>query len=181
MTNPYEQAIRAGQVPNQAPPPMSAADEYAAAGVTPEQYEQFQRLNAAQSPAEYAQAANAAGLTAGAWQAAAGQVARGVQAGPVQAPSFEEQLAEYQQKNSALQHQIDSLTSQFQQQLTALQAGLAGVQASVPQKVDPVHESAAKVARAFADVVAHDAKNIMASALRSHFVNLGLEELAKLI
>jgi len=165
----------------QVPPPPTAADEYAAAGVTPQQYAAFQRMQQAQTPAEYAAAANEAGLTGQAWQAAAGQVAAGVRVGPVQAPTFDEQLAEYQQRNAALEAQLNQIGGQFQAQLTQLQAQLAGVQASVPQKVDPVTETAAKVARSFADIPASDARNIFRSALHSHLVTLGLAELAKLI
>ena len=170
----------AGAVPP-LPPPPTAAQEYQQAGVTPEQLQAFAQLQQAQTPAEYAAAAQAAGLTTGALQAAAGQAAAGVTPGPVAAPSFDEQLAEARQKNAALEAQISSLNSQFQRALQGLQSQMAGVQAAIPARVDPVSESAAKVARAFADIVPHDAKNILASALHSHLINLGLEDLARLI
>lgn len=143
--------------------------------MTPEQQAAAARLAQAQSPAEYAALAEQAGLTG----AAQGLAAAG--AAPVSAPSFEEQLAEYQQRNAALQAQINSLTASFSDQLAKVQAGLASVQASVPVKIDPVTESAGKVARAFADIGVSDAKNMLASALRAHFVGLGLEDLAKLV
>ena len=167
------------QEPGAAPPPSTAEQEYRAAGVTPGQLAAFARMQAAQTPAEYMAAAQEAGLTGQAMQAAAGQVAAGVPAGPIQAPSFEEQLEEYRQKNQALETQLGKMSGDFQDALTGLQQQLAGVKAAVPQKVDPVTESAAKVARAFADVAASDARNILASALRSHLVNLGLEDLSK--
>lgn len=163
------------------PPPPTPEQEYAAAGITPDQLAAFARMQNAQSPAEYAAAASAAGLTQGALQAAAGQIAAGVPAGPVAAPSFEEQLEAYKAKNAALELQVGQLGAQFQQALAGLQAQMAGVAAAVPQKVDPITESAAKVARAFRDVVPHDAKNVLGSALHSHLVSLGLEDLAKLL
>src|SRR5260370_15118961 len=134
----------------------------------------------AQSPAEYAAAAAAAGLTGQAQQALAGQLAAGAPAGPVQAPSFEEQLEEYKKRNAALELQVGQLGQQFSSQLAQLQQALLGVQAAVPQKVDPVTESAAKVARAFGDVIAHDAKNILRSPLHSPFFPLALAELPNL-
>ena len=162
-------------------PPPTPEQEYLSAGITPERLAAFAAMQNAQSPAEYAAAAAAAGLTGQAQQALAGQLAAGVPAGPVQAPSFEEQLEEYKKRNAALELQVGQLGQQFSSQLAQLQQALLGVQAAVPQKVDPVTESAAKVARAFGDVIAHDAKNILRSALHSHFVALGLGELAKLI
>src|SRR5258708_11957039 len=123
----------------------------------------------AKRPAEYAAAAAAAGLTGQAQQAAAGELAAGVPAGPVQAPSFEEQLEEYKKRNAALELQVGQLGQQFSSQLAQLQQALLGVQAAVPQKVDPGTESAAKVARAFGDVIAPDAQNILPSPLHSTF------------
>lgn len=169
------------QPPGGVPAPPNAADEYAQAGVTREQLEQFARVNQAQTPAEYAAAANAAGLTGQAWQAAAGQVAAGVPAGPVPAPSFEEQLAEYQRRNAALEQRLVAEQAANATRFAQLSAQLAGVQAAVPVKVDPVTESAAKVVQAFKDIALTDARNILRSALHSHLVNLGLAELAKLI
>jgi hypothetical protein len=153
--------------------------QYEAAGFTPEQIAQFTAIQNAQSPAELAQAANAAGLTGPAQAAAAGQMMAGVAPGPIAAPSFEDQLAEYQQRNVALQAQLDQLNSAFRSQLSGVQDQLAQLQGSMPTKVDPVTESATKVARAFTDVAASDAKNILRSALHSHLIGLGLENIAK--
>jgi hypothetical protein len=162
------------------PPPATAAQEYQAAGVSPEQYAAFQAFQNAQSPAEQARAASAAGLTKNAGELYSGQLAAGVQPGPVQAPSFEEQLAEYQAKNAQLETQLSQANTSIMAQIAALQQQLAGVQASVPQKVDPVTETAAKVVQAFRDVASSDAKNIMASALKSHLTYLNLSALADL-
>ena len=162
-------------------PPPTAAEEYAAAGITPERLAAFQRLQQAQTPAEYAAAAEAAGLTNQAWQAAAGQVAAGVAPGPVAAPSFDEQVAEYKQRAAAAEAQVGSLNQQYTQAIKALQDQVAQLMGSIPQRVDPVSESAAKVARALADVPNSDARNILRSALHSHLTNLGLTELAKLV
>lgn len=153
--------------------------QYREAGFSDEQIAAMKQIQQAQTPQQYAQVAQAAGLTGAAEQAAAGQVFAGVPAGPVQAPSFEDQLAEYKQKNQALEAQLGMLSQQFRQAIGGLQDQLAGVQASVPQQVDPTTESATKVARAFADIAASDAKNVLRSALHSHLIGLGLESLAK--
>jgi hypothetical protein len=140
-----------------------------------EQQAAYARVNAAQTPGEYAAAASAAGLTGDAAQLAAGGAA------PLQAPTFEEQLAESIQRNNALEQQIASLGAQFQQALAGLQSQMTAVQNSVPTKVDPVTESAGKVAAHYAGLAASDAKNGLHSALTSHFVALGLTELAKIL
>jgi hypothetical protein len=170
-----------GTPSGQLPAPPTPEQEYAAAGLSPEQIAAFQAVGQAQTPAAYMAAAQAAGLTAGAQQAAAAQQFAGVAPGPVAAPSFDEQLAAANQRNAALQAQINTMQAQFQQAIAGLQSQMSGVQAAMPVKVDPVTESAAKVAQAFGSLIPHDAKNILASALHSHLVNLGLTDLAKLI
>lgn len=142
---------------------------------SPEQAAAWAAVTAAQTPQEYAAAAQAAGLTGDASALAAGGAA------PVQAPTFEEQLAASQQANAALQTQIDALNKNFAAALAGLQTQMQGVIASVPQKVDPITESAGKVAASFASIAVSDAKNILHSALKSHFVALGLADLAKLL
>jgi hypothetical protein len=153
--------------------------EYRDAGFSDDQIAAFTAIQNAQNPAELSQAAMASGLTGPAQSAAAGQAAAGVTPGPVQAPSFEEQLTEYKQRNQALETQLNSMNAQFQKALSGVQDQLAQVQNSVPQMVDPVTESATKVARSLKDVPATDAKNILRSALHSHFVNLGLHDIAE--
>lgn len=161
---------------------MTTADqEYAQAGVTPEQLAAFRDLQNAQNPAEYADAAARAGLTTAALQAAAGQAAAGVTPGPVQAPSFDDQLDEYRQRAAAAEAQVASLGAHFQQQLSAIQAQVGQLQQNVPTRIDPVHETAAKMAQAYRDIPASDARNIFRSAFVSHLIGLGLEDLARLI
>lgn len=163
------------------PPPSTAEQEYIAAGVPPDQLAAFARLQAAQTPDEYAAAAAAAGLTNTALAAAAGQAQAGVTPGPVQAPSFEEQLSEYRQRALASEAQVQALANKFQQDIAAIQAQFGQLQSSMPTRIDPVSETAAKVVHAFRDVVASDAKNIVRSALHSHLTVLGLEDLARLL
>jgi hypothetical protein len=135
----------------------------------------YARVNAAQTPADYMAAASAAGLTGD----AAGLAASG--AAPVNVPTFEDQLAESLQKNAALEAQISQLGAQFHAALAGLQSQMQGVIASVPQKVDPVTESAGKVIAHFKTIAASDARNGLHSALSSHLVALGLDELVKLL
>jgi hypothetical protein len=83
---------------------------------TPEdQAAALRAVNEAQTPAEYAAAAQAAGLTAEAEAAAAAGAA------PVQAPDFAELVKDLQAQNAA---QIADLTSHFEAQLEALKAGM---------------------------------------------------------
>jgi hypothetical protein len=160
-------------------PQQQINQEYLDAGFSQDQIDAFAKIQNAQNPAELTAAAAASGLTGSAQSAAAGQAAAGVTPGPVQAPSFDDQLAEYQQRNVALQAQLDQLNQSFRSQLSGVQDQLAVLQGSMPAKVDPVTESATKVARAFADLMASDAKNILRSALHSHLLGLGLENVAK--
>jgi hypothetical protein len=140
-----------------------------------EQQAAYARVNAATTPSEYAAAAAAAGLTGDAQALATG----GAQ--PVQVPSFEEQLAASQQANAALQAQINAMGDRFKDALAGLQSQMQGVIASVPQKVDPVTESAGKVVAHFKGLAASDAKNGLHSALVAHLTALGLAEVAKIL
>lgn len=74
--------------------------------VTPEQQAAAQRLANAQTPAEYAAAAAALGLTSDAQQAAQQGAA------PVPAVDFAVQLAQLQAQNAALQAQMSALIAQ---------------------------------------------------------------------
>ena len=65
-----------------------------------------QALAAAQTPADYARAAQAAGLTGEAQQAALAGAA------PVAAPDFAQQLAQLQRQNAALERQMAELLKQ---------------------------------------------------------------------
>lgn len=141
-------------------------------GPTPEQ---LAAVSQAQTPQAYAQAAQAAGLTG----QAEGLLASG--AAPVAAPTFEEQLAAARQDNAALQAQLVALNAQFQQAIAGLQGQVNSALASIPQKVDPVTETAGKIVAAFRDVPASDARNILHSAVMSHLESLGLSELKKLL
>jgi len=135
----------------------------------------YRRVANPASPAEYLAAAESAGLTGGAQQAAMGGAA------PVQALSFDDQLAASRQQVAALQRQLDLQQANFQRQFAQLSGQVQAAVSAIPAKVDPVTESATKVAQAFRDIVAHDAKNILHSALTAHLVALGLEDLAALI
>lgn len=137
--------------------------------------EQLAAVSSAQTPTQYMQAAQAAGLTGDAAALAASGAA------PVQAPSFEEQLAEARQSNAALQQQLAALNAQFQQAIAGLQGQVNAALSSIPQKVDPVTETATKVVGALRDVPASDARNILHSALLSHLESIGLKELQKLL
>lgn len=141
-------------------------------GPTPEQ---LAAVNEAQTPQAYMAAATAAGLVGQASDLAASGAA------PVAAPTFEAQLAAARQDNAALQAQLQTLNQQFQQALAGLQGQVNTALASIPQKVDPVTESAGKVVQAFASVAASDAKNILHSTLVAHLEALGLSELKKLL
>jgi hypothetical protein len=77
--------------------------------------EQLRAVNEAQTPAEYAQAAAAAGLTTEAEQAAAAG------AHPVAAPDFGELVRQMQADNAA---QIAQLEASFKAQLEGLRAGI---------------------------------------------------------
>lgn len=153
--------------------------EYLDAGFTPEQIAAFSAIQNAGSAEQLAAAAQASGLTGPAQAAAAGQLAAGVAPGPIQVPDFDEQLKQSQERNAALQTQLDQLNAQFRQQISGVQDQLSALQSNMPQKVDPVTETSTKVARAFKDITATDAKNVLRSALHSHFVGLGLEHIAE--
>ncbi len=79
---------------------------FAPDGVTAEQQAAAQRLAQAQTPAEYAAAAAALGLTSDAQQAAAQGAA------PVPAPDFAVQLQQLQAQNAQLQAQMAALIAQ---------------------------------------------------------------------
>jgi hypothetical protein len=142
---------------------------------SPEQAAQWAAVNQAQSPQELLAAAQRAGLTGDAQGLAAAGAA------PVSAPSFDEQLLAANQRNAALEAQIERLNGQFTAAIQGLQSQMQGVIASVPQKVDPVTESAGKIAAHFAGLPSSDAKNGLHSALVAHLTALGLSELAKIL
>jgi hypothetical protein len=77
--------------------------------------EQLRAVNEAQTPAEYAAAAQAAGLTTGAEEAAAAGAA------PVQVPDFAELVRQMQADNA---EQIAALEASFKAQLDSLKAGI---------------------------------------------------------
>jgi hypothetical protein len=171
--------------------PMPTAEELMAAwqaqqaqpaGPTPEQQAAYAQVASAQTPAELAAAAQRAGLTGDAQALAAAGAA------PVQAPSFEEQLAASTKQNAALQAQLQALQSNFASQIQGLQTQVSSALASIPAKVDPVTESATKVTQAASALFNQAQKagiqthwNAFASALTSHLDNLGLSDLAKVL
>lgn len=128
----------------------------------------------AQTPAQQAAAASA---LPGATDLASAMASQG--AAPVAAPSFEELLGQAQQRNSALEQQINQLQANFQSQLAQLQGQFAGIVAAMPAKVDPVTESATKLVTALKAVPASDARNVLTSVVNAHLTNLGLTDLAK--
>jgi hypothetical protein len=87
----------------------------------------LQAVNTAQTPAEYMQAAQAAGLTADAEAAAAEGAA------PVTPPDYGAMLAQFQADQQA---QLAKIRSDFEAQLAALQAGIPA------PSVDPVVSAA---------------------------------------
>jgi hypothetical protein len=153
-------------------PAAQAAQAYQAAGISPDQLAAFAAYQQAQSPA--AQAAAMSQL-AQSGIAVAGQQAAAMGAAPLNVPSFEQELADYKQRAALAEAQLAQTNANVQAQMQAMQNQLNQLQGSVPAVVDPVTDSAGKIVAAVRDVPPSDAKNILLSALKSHFVNLGLD------
>jgi hypothetical protein len=107
--------------------------------------DQLRAVNEAQTPAEYIAAAQAAGLTGDAEQAALAG------AHPVAAPDFAAMLEQFKADQQA---QIDKMQADFDAQLAALRAGVPA----------PLTDPRVSVARNFADGVALLARSYPAAA-----------------